>query len=131
MNWTVIQEASLVIQIHLAAAMLALVLGTLMWIRPKGTASHKFIGRSFIGLMVVTAITAIFIKNINQGQLSWIHIFVPVTLIAAFQAVYFIRKKDVRRHKRVVAGLFFGALLIPGIFTLMPGRLLHAAIFGG
>jgi uncharacterized membrane protein len=28
-------------------------------------------------------------------------------------------------------GLFAGALLIAGIFTLLPGRIMHAVVFGG
>ncbi|MCP1731003.1 putative membrane protein [Bradyrhizobium elkanii] len=27
-------------------------------------------------------------------------------------------------------GIFFGALLIAGLFTLMPGRIMHAVVFG-
>jgi uncharacterized membrane protein len=28
-------------------------------------------------------------------------------------------------------GLFCGALLIAGLFTLMPGRIMHKVLFGG
>ena len=27
--------------------------------------------------------------------------------------------------------LFFGALVIAGIFTLVPGRIMHSVVFGG
>ena len=27
-------------------------------------------------------------------------------------------------------GIFFGALVIAGLFTLMPGRIMHAVVFG-
>ncbi|MGK0244136.1 MAG: putative membrane protein, partial [Pseudomonadota bacterium] len=32
--------------------------------------------------------------------------------------------------KFTMIGIFFGALLIAGLFTLMPGRIMHAVIFG-
>jgi uncharacterized membrane protein len=27
-------------------------------------------------------------------------------------------------------GIFFGALVIAGLFTLVPGRIMHAVVFG-
>lgn len=123
-------EASLAVQIHIIAAMLALGIGIYMWRAKKGTRTHKLIGRGFLLLMLATAISAIFIRHINNGSFSWIHIFVPITFIAAFETVYFIRKGNIRHHKRAVKGLFFGALLIPGIFSFMPGRTMYMLFFG-
>jgi len=131
MNINVFQEASTVIQIHMVAACVALILGIIMFVRRKGTPSHKMIGKLFVGLMLITAISAIFIRHINNGSFSWIHIFVPVTLFAAWEAIYFIRKGNVKRHKRAVKGMFFGALLIPGIFSFLPGRIMYKLFFGG
>ncbi len=130
MNFDPITSASPVIQIHLAAALLALVSGTAMWLRPKGTKSHKLVGRAFMLLMLVTAFSAIFIREINRGGLSWIHIFVPVTFIGIWQSLRAIKKGNIKKHTRHVKGLFFGALLIPGIFTFLPGRRLFAVFFG-
>ncbi len=110
---------------------MALLLGIIMWLRPKGTGSHKLIGRGFVVLMLITAFSAIFIREINRGSFSLIHIFVPVTFLGAWQAVYFIRKKDIKRHKKAVQGLFFGALLIPGLLTFIPGRRMWMVFFGG
>jgi len=64
MNISAITEASVAIQIHTAAAVLALGLGCLMWARKKGTRSHKIIGRGFIALMIAAAISAIFIRQL-------------------------------------------------------------------
>lgn len=131
MNFKAVMDAEPVIQLHLAAAIIALILGTLMFIRPKGTPSHRMIGRAFLIMMIAAAISSYFIRIINQGALSWIHIFIPITFLASFQAVYYIRKKDIKRHKRAVQGMFFGALIIPGLFTFLPGRLMHTLFFGG
>ncbi len=130
MNFDPITSASPVIQIHLAASLLALAFGTAMWLRPKGTKSHKLIGRAFMLLMIATAFSAIFIREINRGGLSWIHIFVPVTLISIVLSLRAIKNGNIKKHTRHVKGLFFGALLIPGIFTLLPGRRLFAVFFG-
>lgn len=131
MNWDAFEGAGLAVYVHLVAALLALSLGIIMWLRPKGTASHKLIGRSFIGIMLVTAISSFWIREINRGSLSWIHIFIPITFFASWEAIHYIRKGNIKRHKRAVKGMFFGALLIPGLFTFVPGRRMWDLFFGG
>lgn len=131
MNFDPIISASPVIQIHLAASLLALGFGTVMWLRPKGTKSHKLTGRMFMVLMLLTAFSAIFIQEINRGQYSFIHLFVPLTLIGVVQSLWAIKNRNIKKHIHHVKVLFFAALLIPGIFTMFPGRRLWAVFFGG
>lgn len=126
-----ITHASLAVQIHLFTALAALVFGTLVWIRPKGTPSHKVSGRVFVILMVVTAISAIFIRQINRGQFSFIHLFVPLTFYACVECIWAIRNGKIKKHMKSVKGLYFGALLIPGALTFLPGRTLYTVFFGG
>ena len=125
-----ILNASPAIQIHLVTALVALLLGTVMWFRPKGTQSHKMIGRGFAVFMLVTAFSAIFIRQINNGGFSFIHLFVPLTFLGVWQAVTRIRKGNVKGHMSAVKGLFFGALLIPGLLSFAPGRHLWLVFFG-
>lgn len=122
--------ASPVIQIHIIAALAALIFGIVMFVRRKGDKTHRMIGKLFLVFMIATAASAIFIRQINDGNFWWIHLFIPLTFFASWEAVHYIRKGNVRRHKRAVTGLFFGALLIPGLFAVMPGRLMHVIIFG-
>ena len=131
MNLDPVTSAPPVIQVHLAAALLVLGFGIVMWRRPKGTLSHKIVGRLFMGLMLVTALTAIFIREVNRGQFSWVHIFVPLTLVGIVQALWAIKNRNIKKHVGHVRNLFFFALLIPGVFSLMPGRRLFAVFFGG
>jgi len=130
MNWNYVTEASTVIQIHLVTALAALVFGIIMWTRPKGTASHKLIGRLFVAMMVITAISAYFIRSLGNGSFSPIHIFVPITLIGSYFIVASIRKGDLKAHKKHVRNMFFAALLIPGAFSFMPGRTMYMLFFG-
>jgi uncharacterized membrane protein len=32
-------------------------------------------------------------------------------------------------HKRAMTGIFLGALIIAGLFTFLPGRIMHAIVF--
>lgn len=130
MNFESVTQASPAIQIHLVTALAALIFGTIMWLRPKGTKSHKYLGRAFIMMMVVTAISAYFIRTLADGSFSWIHIFVPITLIGSWQVVSSIRKGNIKKHKAHVRNMFFAALLIPGAFSFMPGRTMWMLFFG-
>ena len=40
------------------------------------------------------------------------------------------RRHRVREHRTSMIWLFVGALIIAGIFTLFPGRIMHQVVFG-
>ncbi len=131
MNIDIFLNSSPAVIIHTLVAFTALGVGIAMWLRRKGTKSHKMLGRVFLLMMIITATSAIFIRHINDGQFSFIHLFVPLTFFAAWETVHFVRKGNIKRHKRAVKGLFFGALLIPGFLSFLPGRTLWMVFFGG
>jgi uncharacterized membrane protein len=108
--------------VHLAAAGSALVLGIVMLVRAKGTASHKALGRTWVALMLTVAISSLWIPRFLH--FSWIHMFTLLTLVVIPLAIYRIRTGNVRAHARAMTGLFLGGLVIAGIFTLIPGRML-------
>lgn len=130
MNLEYFTRASLAIQIHMLVAIAAVALGAVLLARRKGTSSHKMMGRIFGVLMIVTATSAIFIRNLNQGSFSWIHIFVPITFIGLWQIISTVRRGDIKKHRRHVLNLYFGALMIPGAFAFMPGRTMWMLFFG-
>ena len=129
MNIEYFTEASLAIQIHILVAVGAFFLGGTILVMRKGTPGHKMAGRMFGALMIVTAITAIFIRQINNGNFSFIHIFVPITFIGMYQIVSSIRKGEVKRHKKHVRNMYFGALMIPGLLAFLPGRTMWMMFF--
>ncbi len=119
-----------VVIIHTITAFAALGLGIVMWTRKKGTRSHKMLGRIFVSLMAVVAFSALFIKGLNGDRFSWVHLFVPLTFFAIAEIFYYIRKKNMKAHMRAAKGLFFGALLIPGLLSFLPGRLMWHVLVG-
>jgi uncharacterized membrane protein len=117
--------------LHLTAALSALALGIVMLARRKGTASHKVLGRVWVALMLAVAISSLWIPRFLH--FTWIHLFTLLTLVSLPLALYRIRTGDVKGHAATMKGLFIGGLVIAGIFTLVPGRLLgnllwHAAL---
>jgi uncharacterized membrane protein len=124
-------DAPSVIQIHAFAAITAFAVGLVQLTAPKGTTSHRVIGWSWAMLMLAVAISSLFIHQIRLwGPWSPIHflsILVPVKLPLA---VLHARRHDVRQHRRAMLMLFTGALVIAGVFTFLPGRIMHAVASG-
>ena len=121
------------ILLHLFTAGGAAMLGPFILFRRKGDKLHKRLGRVWAGLMVVTAVTSIFIRAPGTGiagtGFSFIHIFTVWTLINVPLGIWAVRTKRIAMHRGMMVGLYIG-LLIAGGFTFIPGRLLGGLVFG-
>ena len=131
MSFAPILAAGPAIHIHLAATLAALALGVVMLVRRKGTLSHRTLGWTWVVLMAVAAGSSFFITGINAGRFSPIHILSVATLLLLPWAVYAIRRGKVQRHRWTMIGIFAGGLVIAGVFTLVPGRLLGNLVLAG
>lgn len=110
-----------IIEIHLMAALAALVLGAAQFAARKGTPRHRFVGRFWFAAMAVVCATSAGIYEINDGKPSPIHLLTVITVIFMAVAIVAARKGNIRRHKRALTGCYAG-LVIAGLFALMPGR---------
>lgn len=124
MNLNPLLTAGPAVHIHLAATILALALGALMLIRRKGTVSHRTLGWIWVGLMLTAAISSFWVTGLRSGGFSPIHILSVVVLVSVPAAIYAIRNGRVNTHRRAMQVLFFSGLVLPGLLTLLPGRLL-------
>ncbi len=119
------------IRLHAFAAMAAFVLGVVQIGAPKGTIPHRTIGWVWVALMLAVSISAFWIHTIRLwGPWSPIHLLAIFTLVMLPVAVLHARRHRVRQHRIAMLSLFFGALVIAGLFTLFPGRIMHAVAFG-
>jgi len=131
MNLAPLLAAPAVIQIHAFAALGAFALGALQLVAPKGTIPHRTIGWVWAGLMLAVVVSSFFIHTIRTwGPFSPIHLLSIFTLAMLPLAVWRARQHDVRNHRRAMLGLFVGALVIAGVFTFLPGRIMRAVLFG-
>ncbi|MFP5076676.1 DUF2306 domain-containing protein [Rhizobium sp. YIM 134829] len=122
-----------VVLAHVLTVIPAALLGALLMAGRKGTRWHKRGGRVWIGLMATTALLSFFIHD-RPGVLfgfSPIHLLSVLTLSACWQAVSAARRGDIRRHRTQVRILYAAAILGAGLFTLAPGRRMHAVLFSG
>ena len=124
-------EAAPAIPLHAFAAMAAFVLGLVQFAAPKGTLPHRTIGWIWVGLMAVVAASSFWIHQIRLvGPFSPIHLLSIFTLVMLPLAVWRAHTHRVADHRRIMIMTFVGALVIAGLFTLVPGRIMHRVIFG-
>jgi uncharacterized membrane protein len=120
-----------VIAVHMTAALGALATGPVaLWARrgrqqrPK---LHRAFGYAWVTLMVITAVSAIFIRDRslpNMAGYTPIHLLVPVTLVSLFGAFWKLAQGNVAGHRKVMQNLYIAACLVAGAFTLLPNRYL-------
>ena len=124
-------DAAPAIPVHAFAAMAAFALGLVQFAAPKGTLPHRTIGWIWVGLMAIVAASSFWIHEIRLlGPWSPIHLLSIFTLIMLPIAVWRARRHRVADHRRIMTMTFVGALVIAGLFTLLPGRIMHAVVFG-
>jgi uncharacterized membrane protein len=124
-------NASPVIQVHAFAAMAAFAIGVVQLAASKGTLPHRTLGWIWVVLLAGIAISSFWIHQLRIfGPFSPIHLLSILTLVMLPLAVLAAHRHNVKRHRRFMIGLFFGALVIAGAFTFVPGRIMHAVLFG-
>lgn len=129
-DWGLLARQPWVVQVHIAAAVGALLLGTVQLVGIKGTGIHRLIGWSWVIAMLTVAVSSLFIRQINPGAFSWIHLLSGWTLIALPMAIFAIRKGHVGSHASGMTWTFIGGLIVAGAFTFLPGRLMWEVFFG-
>ena len=113
---------------HLILALIALIIGSINLISKKGTKRHKLIGWFWIIFMTYVAISSFWIKELNDGDYSWIHLLSIITLLSLMFSIIAIKFGFIKIHSFFMLGTYIG-LFIAGIFALMPGRYI-ANFFG-
>ena len=116
---------------HAFAAMAAFGLGVIQLAAPKGTLPHRTIGWIWVGLMAIVAVSSFWIHPLRLGG-SWSSLHLPsiFTLVMLPLGVWRAHHHQVADHRRIMISLFCGALIVAGLFTLVPGRIMHAVVFG-
>lgn len=119
------------IPLHAIAAMIAIILGGIQFYMKKGGATHKLLGRVWVGLMLIVSFSSFFIHEIKLwGAYSPIHLVSLWTIFSVGLAIYFVRVGKIKRHKQAMLALYVFALIITGFFTLLPGRTMNQVVFG-
>lgn len=123
-------DAPVIVQVHIIAALLALSLGPVAMLRRRRDLVHRVVGRVWVASMAATALSSFFIYTIRLiGPFSPIHALSVATLIGLWAGVTHIRAGRVADHRSTMLSLYVFGMGIPGLFTLLPGRIMNAILF--
>lgn len=114
------------IVLHAALALTALLLGAQLLWRRKGSTAHRRFGWLWVLLMAGVALSSF---GIYRERFSWIHALSVLTLASLCHGVWRARRHQVHHHRWTMLSLFFGALVVTGLFTLLPQRLIGQALW--
>lgn len=116
---------------HALVAIATALLGLWQILGQKGTRRHRVVGWAFVVGMAYVALSALFISELHTwGYFSPIHLLIPVTLATLWKAVRDARAGRIKSHARSMIILFALAVVVTGGLTVLPGRIMHEAVFG-
>jgi len=126
-------DASPVIQLHAFAALGALALGIVQFASRKGTLPHRATGWVWALLMATVAVSSFWIHGrqiVLGAPWSPIHLLSIFSLVMLPLGLWFAHRHRVRGHRITMISIFTGGLVIAGLFTFVPGRIMNAVAFG-
>jgi uncharacterized membrane protein len=113
--------------VHMSAAFAALAVGTVVALRRKGGPTHRLMGHAWMALMVTVALSSFFIRS--EGHFSCLRLLSLATLALVMRAIQAARARRITAHRITVTSLYVGGLVIAGVFTLLPQRLLGRTLW--
>ncbi|MEI7932232.1 MAG: DUF2306 domain-containing protein [Alphaproteobacteria bacterium] len=129
-NFGLIASQPIAIKIHLAFAVFTFGLGAVLLNSRKGAKFHRIAGWVWVSTIMIVAFSSLFITTITPGRWWFIHILSGLTLVSTPFAVLAARRHKVKLHRAQMINLYFGAMVVAGAFTFLPGRLMWQMFFG-
>jgi len=81
-------------------------------------------------VMLTAAISSLFIRQLNHGLFSFIHILTGLVLVGLPMGVYAARKGRIAAHRKHMTGMFVGGVLLAGALAFLPGRVMWELLLG-
>lgn len=124
--------ASLAVQLHVAFALVALPVGPIVLFRTRRDRMHKRLGYLWVVAMAGLALSGLWIEAEfpGLGPFGPIHLFSVCALFGLGQGLWQIRGGNVAGHRAAMQSVWFGAMGLAGLFTLLPERLMNRMLFG-
>ena len=121
--------APLMVKVHAGAAVTAFLVGVILLTGVKGNLMHRALGYGWVVAMATTAISSFMLFGPIGSFFSLIHVLSAWTLIVLPMGIAAARRHNVRAHAQRMTGVFIGGMLIAGLFTFLPGRLMWSLFF--
>ena len=108
---------------HIFAASVGVLLGGYqLWRRPRGDARHRLLGRVWVALMAWTSVSSFWIRDLNEGAFSWLHVLSVVTVVSLVLGVWRARAGDIRGHMGPMIGSWIGSTIALVFAVAIPAR---------
>jgi uncharacterized membrane protein len=119
---------------HLTTVLPCVLLGGFLLASNKGSTLHRILGAIYMILMMITAISALFIPALVGpqvfGHFGVLHLLSIIVLWTVPNAWLDAKNGRIKKHQRRMVILYVSAIIIAGGFTFFPGRYLHGLFFG-
>lgn len=130
MSFAPLLDAVAPIPLHAFAAMAALMVGIVQLIAPKGTLPHRTFGWIWVALMLIISVSSFWIHGHGWRGWSPIHLLSIFAPLMVLLGIFYAHTHNVKEHRITMISIFTGALVIAGLFTLVPDRIMHRVVFG-
>ena len=108
---------------HAFAALTALVLGGWqLFLSPKGSGAHRFVGRIWVVAMYYVAVSSFSIQEIRPGHFSPLHILSLVTIVTVPIGLVSAMRGAIASHRGNMAGNYIGLCFAFGFAVAIPQR---------
>ena len=132
MSFAPLLSAPPAVQIHVAAALLALAIGPLAIFRRRRDRLHKIAGYTWVSAMGATALSGLAIESqvlTLHGRWGAIHLLSVGALMSLAIGLRHVFAGRIRAHAETMRSLYWQALGIAGLLTLLPGRTMNRMLF--
>jgi uncharacterized membrane protein len=122
-------QASVAVQLHVAAAVLAILLGASQFLGRKGSGPHRVIGWFWVLMLAVLCITSFFIPGtLFIGPVSVFHALSAYTLWALVMGARAAMLGDVESHRSYMTWLYILSVLISAAIAVLGGGVLSEVL---
>ena len=132
MTLTPFLDASFILQIHMIAAVPAILVGPFVLFRRHVDVWHKRLGYLWLSAMVVLAIAGLFIPSefAFAGHFGPLHSLSLVTLGSVALGIRHAVVGNIAAHEATLRGLWIGGIGATVLLQFIPGRTVHRMVFG-
>ncbi len=131
MTLTPFLAASTLVQVHILAGLLAILLGVYQLARPKGDSIHRKLGYVWIALLLVDAATAWFLYSMPgfrmKNPVHLLSVLAPLFVVAGVMTARLHYRK---LHGAIMMLTFFLYMVVVFALTFNPGRVMNLIMKG-
>lgn len=123
-------STSVVVQMHAAAATLALISGPVALYRRRRDVWHKAVGYTWVLAMAFAALSSFWIRDFAiMWGLSPIHLLSVLALWSLWVGMRYAFRGNIAAHRAALASLYWRGLLVAASFNFLPGRAVNRTFF--